>query len=123
MDRSWAPLLWPQQVASARAGIAGGAAGGRGMPGGRRAARGGLGAARPGRRGAVASCGRGLARRFRPPRRGVPAPAQAGWARRGLRAGVLGGRQGCGGQQVLPEGEGILGARVERSDLCGGSGQ
>lgn len=67
--------------------------GGSGARGGRRAepgagggggrsglGRGGVGGAGPGAGGAVASCGRGLARRFRPPRRGVPAPASAGWA-------------------------------------------
>lgn len=80
---------------------------------------------RPGRRGAVASCGRGLARRFRPPRRGVPAPALEGWARRGLCAGGCSevGAEAAGGaaatQQVLLEGEWSLGARDGEGDLCG----
>lgn len=69
-------------------GRGGRAGGGCGADQGLRAARGRPGAVQPGRRGAVASCGRGLARRFRPPRRGVLTPALARWARRGLCAGA-----------------------------------
>lgn len=80
---------------------------------------------RPGRRGAVASCGRGLARRFRPPRRGVPAPALEGWARRGLCAGAAPrwARRQAGGAAAASEsfwqGNGSFGAGDGEGDLCG----